>query len=61
LGTLAPTLLFGIFGDGGFPRGSLLILVLGIFCSVFDLIYVWMLFKLETADELSAWSRVIRG
>jgi hypothetical protein len=49
LGTLAPTILFGIVGDGGFPRGSLLILVLGIFCSVFDLIYVWLLFKPEIA------------
>ena len=48
LGTLAPTILFGIVGDGGFPKGSSLILVLGIFCSVFDLIYVWLLFKPET-------------
>jgi hypothetical protein len=43
IGTLAPTLLFGVVGEGGFPRGSLLILVLGIFCSVFDLIYIWLL------------------
>ena len=49
MGTLAPTILFGIVGDGGFPKGSFLILVLGIFCSVFDLIYVWMIFKLEMA------------
>ncbi|MCM3901126.1 MAG: hypothetical protein ND866_05425 [Pyrinomonadaceae bacterium] len=47
LGTLAPTILFGVLGEGGFPSGSVLILVLGIFCSVFDLIYVWLLFKLE--------------
>ncbi len=47
IGTLAPTILFGILGDGGFPTGSFLILVLGILCSVFDLIYVWMLFKLK--------------
>ena len=45
IGTLAPTILFGIVGDGGFPNGSFLILLLGISCSVFDLIYVWMLFK----------------
>jgi hypothetical protein len=43
IGTLAPTIQFGILGDGGFPRGSFLILVLGMFCSVFDLLYVWML------------------
>ena len=47
IGTLAPTILFGIVGDGGFPKGSFLILVLGIFCSVFDLTYIWMLFKVE--------------
>ena len=47
LGTLAPTLLFGIIGDGGFPNGSFLILVLGILCSTFDLIYIWLLFRLK--------------
>jgi hypothetical protein len=50
LGTLAPTIQFGIMGDGGFPRGSFLILVLGMFCSVFDLIYVWMFFKPRMLD-----------
>jgi len=54
VGTLAPTILFGILGEGGFPGGSFLILVLGIFCSGFDLVYVWMLFKLETALARSA-------
>ena len=54
VGTLAPTILFGIVGDGGFPRGSLLILVLGIFCSVFDLIYVWMLFRPDLARARAA-------
>jgi hypothetical protein len=49
IGTLAPTILFGIVGDGGFPKGSFLILVLGIFCSIFDLTYVWMLFKMKLA------------
>jgi hypothetical protein len=43
LGTLAPTILFGIIGSGGFPNGSFLILTLGILCSVFDLIYIWLL------------------
>ena len=45
IGTLAPTILFGAIGDGGFPRGSFLILVLGISCSVFDLIYIWLLVR----------------
>ena len=47
IGTLAPTILFGIVGDGGFPKGSFLILVLGIFCSIFDLTYVCMLFRMK--------------
>jgi hypothetical protein len=45
IGTLAPTILFGILGEGGFPRGSLLILTLGILCSIFDLIYIRLLAK----------------
>lgn len=43
LGTLAPTIVYGILGASGFPRGSFLILIVGIFCSVFDLIYIRML------------------
>ncbi len=43
IGTLAPTVLFGVLGSGGFPSGSFLILTLGILCSLFDLIYIWML------------------
>jgi len=45
LGTLAPTIVYGVLGQGGFPRGSFLILMLGILCSVFDLIYIRMLAK----------------
>jgi hypothetical protein len=37
IGTLAPTILFGIYED------SFFILVLGLFCSVFDLIYIGLL------------------
>ena len=43
IGTLAPTILFGVIGDGGFPHGSFLILLTGVFCSVFDLIYIRLL------------------
>lgn len=43
IGTLAPTIQYGVLGDMDLPRGSLLILVTGAFCSVFDLIYIWML------------------
>jgi hypothetical protein len=47
LGTLAPTIVYGVLGASGFPRGSLLILIVGIFCSVFDLIYIRMLAKVK--------------
>jgi hypothetical protein len=42
IGTLAPTILYGLIGEGGFPRGSFLILVAGVL-SIFDLIYIRML------------------
>src|SRR5262245_967038 len=43
IGTLAPTIQFGVIGDLGFPRGSLLIVMTGGFCCVFDLIYISLL------------------
>jgi len=49
IGTLAPTILCGALGEGAFPRGSFLILTLGIFCSIFDLIYVWLLARMKPA------------
>ena len=49
IGTLAPTILFGVIGQGGFPRGSFLILTIGLFCSVFDVIYIWLLAKAKPA------------
>ncbi|MFG2979812.1 hypothetical protein ACGFYQ_00935 [Streptomyces sp. NPDC048258] len=39
LGTLAPTLLFGVLEDSPFILG------LGILCSVFDLVYIWLLLQ----------------
>jgi hypothetical protein len=47
IGTLAPTILYGFIGEGGFPRGSFLILVAGILCTIFDLIYIRMLFSIK--------------
>lgn len=47
LGTLAPTILFGVVGDAGFPHGSFLILTVGLLCSVFDLIYIWLLTRFK--------------
>ena len=49
IGTLAPTILYGLIGQGGFPRGSFLILTVGLFCSVFDVIYIWLLAKAKPA------------
>jgi len=51
LGTLAPTILFGLIGHGGFPNGSRLILVTGVLCSVFDLIYIRLLLTLRLRDS----------
>lgn len=49
VGTLAPTILYGVLGEGDFPHGSFLILTLGIFCAVFDLIYIWLLARVRPA------------
>jgi hypothetical protein len=49
LGTLAPTILFGVIGEAGFPKGSFLIVVVGVLCSVFDLIYIRMLLRAKPA------------
>jgi hypothetical protein len=43
LGTLAPAITFGMIGGGTFSTPSFFILVVGILCSVFDLIYIVML------------------
>jgi len=51
IGTLAPTIQFGIIGDGPFPRGSFLILVAGAFCTVFDLIYIRMLSVVSSEQQ----------
>jgi len=47
LGTLAPTILFGFMGHTGFPHGSYLIIVVGLLCSVFDLLYIGLLWRSE--------------
>lgn len=48
IGTLAPTILYGLIGQGGFPNGSFLIVTVGILCSVFDLIYIWLLMRTKS-------------
>jgi hypothetical protein len=49
IGTLVPTIQFGILGDAGLPNGSFLVLMVGMFCSVFDLIYIAMLTRTKPA------------
>ena len=39
IGTLAPTIVFGWYGN------SPLILGVGILCSIFDLVYIWLLWR----------------
>lgn len=51
IGTLAPTILYGILGQSGFPRGSFFILTVGLFCSVFDVIYIWLVAKAKPAHS----------
>ncbi|MGZ8842477.1 MAG: hypothetical protein ACXW18_02370 [Pyrinomonadaceae bacterium] len=53
IGTLAPTILYGLIGEGGFPHGSFLILVTGVLCSVFDLIYISMLVEFKRGSALT--------
>jgi hypothetical protein len=53
IGTLAPTIQFGIIGDLGFPRGSLLVVVAGGFCFLFDLIYIWLLSQTQAGDRIT--------
>jgi len=53
LGTLAPTILYGAIGEGGFPHGSFLILTVGLLCSVFDLIYIGLLAKTRPASAIA--------
>jgi hypothetical protein len=43
LGTLAPTITFGVIGSGTLASQKFFIFVIGMLCSVFDLIYIWML------------------
>lgn len=43
IGTLAPTILFGLIGSGTFAGPNVFILIVGLLCSVFDLIYIFLL------------------
>ena len=51
LGTLAPTILFGVVGLQEMKGPSSLLLVTGIFCSLFDLIYIGMLLRTKEVEK----------
>ncbi len=51
LGTLAPTILFGLVGAHGFSGPNRLILVTGLFCSLFDLLYIGMLVRVKALEK----------
>jgi len=54
IGTLAPTILYGTLGGEGFRGPSFLILALGVCCSIFDLIYIWMMLRWKLPESRSA-------
>jgi hypothetical protein len=51
LGTLAPTILFGILGTDVFHGMNRFILVTGALCSVFDLTYIAMLARVNSIEK----------
>jgi hypothetical protein len=59
LGTLAPTILFGLVGTQEFEGPNGLLLVLGVFCSVFDLMYIWLLTQARSWRALAPSARDI--
>jgi hypothetical protein len=50
IGTLAPTILFGLLGAEGMNGPRPLLLVLGLLCSVFDLIYIALLVRTKARE-----------
>jgi hypothetical protein len=51
LGTLAPTILFGVLGSQGMNGPDSLLLVTGGLCSLFDLIYIFMLARTKALEK----------
>jgi hypothetical protein len=49
IGTLAPTIVFGVLGTRTFNGPSFVIFVSGLFCSVFDVIYIFLLTRKRLA------------
>jgi hypothetical protein len=51
VGTLAPTILFGLVGGKGFDGPNSFLLTIGLLCSVFDVIYVVLLIRVRAAER----------
>jgi len=51
IGTLAPTLLFGVLGTDAFNGTDRLILLIGSLCSLFDLIYIALLARVKSVEK----------
>ena len=59
LGTLAPTILFGIVGTREFNGPNRLLLVIGLLCSLFDLIYIVLLAKTKIPEKEMGGGRLL--
>ena len=59
IGTLAATLSYGVLTAPGFPKPSFLILVSGMLCTVFDLLYIVMLAKVRSRERQGEVSPVL--
>ncbi|MCG6942449.1 MAG: hypothetical protein LJE69_14510 [Thiohalocapsa sp.] len=57
VGTLAPTILFGVVGAKGFDGPNRFILAIGLLCSVFDLIYIALLVRAKARERRGEPSR----
>jgi hypothetical protein len=50
IGTLAPTILFGVLGEASFGAASPLVLCLGVCCAVFDIVYILALNRVKNGQ-----------
>lgn len=59
IGTMAPTIVFGILGAEGFPGQNRLILVTAALCALFGVIYIAMLARTRRRERRGETARVI--
>ncbi len=51
IGSLAPTILFGVLGIGPVTEPNTFVLIIGIFMALFDIIYIWMLVQTKALEK----------